>query len=144
MNYAKYANWYDKDGNVISKKDKYGRNRKYTIEELEELVDRLAEDKDENGKVKDPQALNNANAVLFQMYQRYGNPHEQEILEAIKEAQKGKTTMEAKEEALQEVAAELDTTTQEPSVVLPMGHGEDDDRLDDIRAGYVEFEEVEA
>lgn len=143
MNYAKYANWYDKDGNIINKKDKYGKTRSYTIPEVEELVDMLAEDKDENGKVRNPEALNNANAILFQMYQRYGNPHEQEILETIKKAQERKTTMEAKEKALQEVASELDTTTRTTPVVLPVDYREDNDRLDDISAGYVEFEEIQ-
>lgn len=142
MNYAKYANWYDKDGNIINKKDEHGATRSYTIEELEELVDKLAEDKDENGHVKNPVALNNANAILFQMYQKYGNPHEEDILKAIKEYKKEKTTVEEKEKALQEVAAELDTTTRDIPVVLPMDNGGDDDKYDDGRGEYVEFEEI--
>lgn len=106
MNYGKFANTY-KNGKIISKKDKWGRTRAYTIEELEQLVDELANDKDENEKVKDPQALNNANMILFQMYQRYGNPHEKEILEAIKKMQEEKSLEEQKKDALEEVSKEL-------------------------------------
>lgn len=144
MNYAKYANWYDAQGNVVNKKDQYGKTRNYTIEELEELVDKLAEDKDEDGRVKNPEALNNANAILFQMYQKYGNPHEQDILEAIKKAQERKTTVEAKEKALQEVAAELDSTESTTTEDIPVGDGKNDDRHDDLYGEYVEFEEVKA
>lgn len=102
MNYQKYANVY-KNGEIISKKDKYGRNRDYTIQEVEELINKLSEDKDENGKVKDPESLNNAVAILMQLYRKYGNPHEKDILEAIKKVQEGKTLEEQKQEALEEV-----------------------------------------
>lgn len=123
MNYAKFSNIY-KDGKIISKKDKWGRNRAYTIEEVEQLIDELAENKDENGKVKDPNALNNANAVLFQLYQKYGNPHEAEIIEAIKKMQENKTLAGQKQDALEEVSEELNKTKEQ----------KDDE--------YVEFEEV--
>lgn len=122
MNYGKFANTY-KNGKIISKKDKWGRTRAYTIEELEQLVDELANDKDENGKVKDPQALNNANMILFQMYQRYGNPHEKEILEAIKKMQEEKSLEEQKKDALEEVNKELTENKEQ-------------------NEEYVEFEEV--
>lgn len=122
MNYGKFANTY-KNGKIISKKDKWGRTRAYTIEELEQLVDELANDKDENGKVKDPQALNNANMILFQMYQRYGNPHEKEILEAIKKMQEEKSLEEQKQAALEEVDKELAENKEQ-------------------NEEYVEFEEV--
>ena len=127
MNYAKFSNIY-KDGKIISKKDKWGRNRAYTIEEVEQLIDELAENKDENGKVKDPNALNNANAVLFQLYQKYGNPHEAEILEAIKKMQEKKSLEEQKQDALEEVSEELKGANEAPK-----------EQKDDE---YVEFEEV--
>ena len=122
MNYGKFANTY-KNGKIISKKNKWGRTRAYTIEELEQLVDELANDKDEDGKVKDPQALNNANMILFQMYQRYGNPHEEELLKMIKEAQKEKTLYEQKQAALEEVNEALAENKEQ-------------------NEEYVEFEEV--
>lgn len=143
-NYSKYANWYDAQGNVINKKDKYGKTRNYTIEEVEELMDKLAQDKDENGNVRNPKALNNVNRVLMQMYQKYGNPHEKEIIEALKKAQERKTTVEAKEKALQEVAAELDSTESTTTVDISVGDGKNDDRYDDLYGEYVEFEEIAA
>ena len=53
----KYANIYDKEGNLMRHVGDDGKLKKYTINELEDLVDKLAEDKDENGNVKDPQSL---------------------------------------------------------------------------------------
>ena len=70
-NYSKYANWYDKYGNIINKKDQYGKTRDYTIEEVAELLNNISQDKDEEGKVKNPNALNNAYAILAQMYKKY-------------------------------------------------------------------------
>lgn len=143
-NYSKYANWYDQDGNIVNKKDKYGCTRNYTISEVEELLDKLAQDKDENGKVRNPQALNNVNAVLFQMYQKYGNPHEKEIIEAVKKAQERKTTEKEKENALQEVASELDRMDNTTANADDIFDGKHDDRLDDSNGEYVEFEEIKA
>lgn len=114
MNYARFSNIY-KDGKIISKKDKWGRNRAYTTEEVEQLVNELAENKDENGKVKDPTALNNANMVLFQMYQRYGNPHEKEILEALEKARKEKSLDEQKKIALDEIIKQLSDSSNDSS-----------------------------
>lgn len=162
MNYAKFSNIY-KDGKVISKKDKWGRNRAYTTEEVEQLIDELAENKDENGKVKDPQALNNANEILFQMYQKYGNPHEKEILEVIKKMQEEKSLEEQKKDALDEVNEVLDGKIISENKHLVDVPGEDEpivvgngildqivteeeknvQKLDsDHNDEYVEFEEV--
>lgn len=119
MNYQKYANTY-KNGEIISKKDENGVTRDYTIQEVEELIDKLSEDKDENGKVKDPESLNNAVAILMQLYRKYGNPHEKDIIEAIKKAQEEKPLEEQKKEALEEVK----------------------EQLEDHEDEYVDFEEV--
>lgn len=66
----KYANIYDKEGNLIRHVGDDGKLKKYTINELEDLVDKLAEDKDENGNVKDPQSLNNVFSVLSEQYKK--------------------------------------------------------------------------
>lgn len=121
-NYSKCANWYDKYGNIINKKDQYGKTRDYTIEEVTELLNNISQDKDEEGKVKNPDALNNAYAILTQMYKKYGNPYKKY----------GKSTEEQKVEALNEVAKELDSTKQIDSVET----GSDDGQ-------YIEFEEVD-
>lgn len=144
MNYAKFSNIY-KDGKVISKKDKWGRNRAYTTEEVEQLIDELAENKDKDGKVKDPQALNNANAILFQMYQKYGNPHEKEILEAIKRAQETKSLEAQKQDAL----VEIDSVLSDDARRLDVGNNSRDGltHAEGVQDGenndeYVEFEEI--
>lgn len=107
MNYQKYANTY-KNGEIISKKDENGVARDYTIQEVEELIDKLSEDKDENGKVKDPESLNNAVNILMQLYRKYGNPHEKDIVEAIRKSKEEKSIEEQKQEALEEVKEQLE------------------------------------
>ena len=130
MNYQKYANTY-KNGEIISKKDENGVTRDYTIQEVEELIDKLSEDKDENGKVKDPESLNNAVKVLMQLYRKYGNPHEKDIIEAIKKAQEQKPLEEQKKEALEEVKEQLSDNETKPKDASTMYNEE-----------YVDFEEV--
>lgn len=130
MNYQKYANTY-KNGEIISKKDENGVTRDYTIQEVEELIDKLSEDKDENGKVKDPESLNNAVNILMQLYRKYGNPHEKDIIEAIKKAQEEKPLEEQKKEALEEVKEQLSDNEIEPKDASTMYNEE-----------YVDFEEI--
>ena len=123
----KYANLYDKDGNLLRHVNEQGLLEDYTMEELEALVDQLANDKDENGNIKNPRALNNANLILMQYYQKYGNPHIAEILEKLKNQ---KSTDEQVTEALKEIETEIEskdnnevleeqTTTPEASIELP-------------------------
>ena len=102
----KYANLYDLEGNLIRHVNEKGVLPKYTTEELEELVDRLSNDKDDSGKVKNPQALNNVYSILMQYYQKYGNPHEKELFDRIKTAT-NKTTEEQVTEALNTVMNDL-------------------------------------
>lgn len=102
------ANIYDKDGNLLRHVNEDGYLEDYTIKELEDLVDELSEDKDENGNVKDPQALNNTVAILFQQYQKVGNPHEKDLLTKIKEFNEQQSTQEQATEKLNEVAEELE------------------------------------
>lgn len=66
----KYANIYDTEGNLIRHVGDDGKLKNYKINELEDLVDKLAEDKDENGNVKDPQSLNNVFSVLSEQYRK--------------------------------------------------------------------------
>lgn len=123
----KYANLYDKDGNLIRKVDpETGILPNYTTEELEELLDDLVNDKDENGNIKNPQAVNNVNLILMQYYQKYGNPHLKELLER---AVTHKTDEKDVEKALNEVKEELPTDI--------VSHVESN--LDEE---YVDFEEI--
>lgn len=110
-NIDKKANIYDKEGNLIRHVDYDNKLHSYTVYELEDLLDKLSNDKDENGRIKDPNAVNNINAMLFQFYQKYGNPHAAEILsklaEQAKERAELKPTSEQVEEALTELNEEL-------------------------------------
>lgn len=155
---SKNANIYDLQGNLLRHVDEDGRLHNYTTEELEELVDKLANDKDENGKVKDPRALNNANSILFQYYQKYGNPHENELKELIKKYQESKTTKEEAQQKLEELASDLDeqsnTTSEIPSsdedtIWDTYADGNDEDGQGVLKQSneiimekYVDFEEI--
>lgn len=73
----KNSNLYDKDGNFLHKPGKY------TIEELEELIDTL----DKNSR-----EFANATAILMHMYEQKGNPHRDEFIQKLIEQSKTKTT----------------------------------------------------
>ena len=74
---SKNSNLYDKDGKFLHKPGKY------TIEELEKLVDTL----DKNSK-----EFANATAILMHMYEQKGNPHKDELVQKLIEQSKTKTT----------------------------------------------------
>ena len=74
---SKYSNLYDKDGNFLHKPGKY------TIEELEELIDTL----DKNSR-----EFASATAILMHMYEQKGNPHRDELIQKLIEQSKTKTT----------------------------------------------------
>lgn len=106
----RFANIYDKDGNLLRHVNEDGYLEDYTIKELEDLVDKLYADRDENGNIKDVRALNNVADILQQQYQKLGNPHERELLEKLKlfsREYKG-TAAEEVTEKLQEVEQTLD------------------------------------
>lgn len=84
---SKYSNLYDKDGKLIRSVDSVsGRLDDYTIEELENLVDELAEDETKRTE------YTNSMSVLMHMYETKGNPHKGEIVNKINEYVKTKTT----------------------------------------------------
>ena len=74
---SKNSNLYDKDGKFLHKPGKY------TIEELEELVDAL----DKNSK-----EFANATAIIMHMYEQKSNPHKDELIQKLIEQSKTKTT----------------------------------------------------
>lgn len=128
----KFANIYDKDGNLLRHVGEDGKLKKYTIEELEELVDKLAEEKDEEGRIKDPQSLNNVYSVLSEEYRKHPNY----LIKKLQELNKAKTT---------EGATMADkTTTEEVENALK---DIDSERLVDRETtyepdSYVQFEEI--
>ena len=74
---SKYSNLYDKNGNFLHKPGKY------TIEELEELIDTL----DKNSR-----EFASATKILMHMYEQKGNPHKDELVQKLIEQSKTKTT----------------------------------------------------
>ena len=74
---SKNSNLYDKDEKFLHKPGKY------TIEELEGLIDTL----DKNSK-----EFANATAILMHMYEQKGNPHNDELVQNLIEQPKTKTT----------------------------------------------------
>lgn len=112
---SKYSNLYDKDMNLL-----HGPGN-YTIQECEKLVDKLAEevnttvlrtseDKD-NPTQASHKAYENAMAVLMSMYEKYGNPHENEIIQKLNDAVKSRTTKAEVAEALNEAKDYVDSPT---------------------------------
>ena len=85
---SKYSNLYDKDGNFLHKQGKY------TIEELEKLIDTL----DKNSK-----EFANATAILMHMYEQKGNPHRDELIQKLIEQSKTKTTKSEVVDALKDI-----------------------------------------
>lgn len=74
---SKNSNLYDKDGKFLHKPGKY------TIEELEELVDTLD---------KNSLEFTMATTILMHMYEQKGNPHKDELIQKLIEQSKTKTT----------------------------------------------------
>lgn len=64
---SKYSNLY-KDNTLIRSVNSKGVLEKYTLKEVQDLVDKLGTEKDENGRIKDQGGFNNASYMLMQMY----------------------------------------------------------------------------
>ena len=88
---SKNSNLYDKDGKFLHKPGKY------TIEELEKLVDTL----DKNSR-----EFANATAILMHMYEQKGNPHKDELIQKLIEQSKTKTTKAEVINALKDIKDE--------------------------------------
>ena len=74
---SKNSNLYDKDGKFLHKPGKY------TIEELEELIDTLD---------KNSLEFTMAATILMHMYEQKGNPHKDELIQKLIKQSKTKTT----------------------------------------------------
>ena len=96
----KNSNLYDKYGKFLHKPGKY------TIEELEELVDTL----DKNSK-----EFANATAILMHMYEQKGNPHNDELIQKFIEQSKTKTTKDEVINALKDINIKDEETEKDGS-----------------------------
>lgn len=117
-----YTNLYTKDGKLIHKAP-----LKWTIAELEEYIDTLPE-----GRERD-----NCTWILFQMYQKYGNPHEAELIEKLNEYAKEHT--KEKTEVVNKLN-ELNETVEEPKNESTTSAIEK--AAETVMDEYVDFEEV--
>lgn len=91
---CKYSNLYDKGGNLL-----HGPGS-YTVQECEELVDKLAKE------APNSKAYANAMATLMHMYETKGNPHRDELIQKLIEQSKTKTTKAEVTNALNDIKDE--------------------------------------
>lgn len=115
----KYANLYDKNGNILRHTSEDGILHNITIPELEKMIDEYPED-------GDALALDNMKMALFQMYNKYGDPHRDELIKRLLEEQAKKTNPEEVTNKLQELNKDLEEDkTDEFEYVdeIPVGNG---------------------
>lgn len=119
----KYANLYDKNGNILRHTSEDGILHNITIPELEKMIDEYPED-------GDALALDNMKMALFQMYNKYGDPHRDELINRLLEEQAKKTNLEEVTNKLQELNKDLEgdkieDKTDEFEYVdeIPVGNG---------------------
>lgn len=121
-----YTNIYDIDGNIIRKA---GDNHKFTIEEVEKLVDDLTKKVQEN---PDNQVykvyLNNAHKWLYNMYNNMSTKEIQERISALQN-----NIQEAKDDINEAEKEQLDTISEAMEQLKAEYDKENE---------YVEFEEV--
>lgn len=92
----KFANLYDKNGNILRHTSEDGILHNITIPELEKMIDEYPKD-------GDALALDNMKMALFQMYNKYGDPHRDELVKRLLEEQAKKTKPEEVTNKLQEL-----------------------------------------
>ena len=101
----KWANIYDKEGNLLRK----APLKDVTIEEAEEMLDAL------KGHEDTPE-YSNLMFYLMELYRKYGNPHKQDIIDKINEAYAKHKDTDEVEEALKDVSESLDSTPNDGEV----------------------------
>lgn len=95
---SKYSNLYDKNGNFLHKPGNY------SIGELEALIDTL----DKNSR-----EFASATAILMHMYEKEGNPYNDELIQKLIAQSKTKTTKAEVINALNDIKDE-ETGKDEP------------------------------
>lgn len=122
----KFANLYDKDGNLLRK----APLTNVTIEELEKMIDEYKGD-------KSSKEYSNLIYSLMDLYNKYGNPHEQELIDRIKQNADNERSDEQRiRESLEELSDELDKDKATESDEVPSYN------VDTNEAEYVEYTEI--
>jgi hypothetical protein len=113
----KFSNIYDKDGNLIRKvNDKTGTLDKYTLEEVEKLVDELTQKvKDNPENLEYKTQLNNTQAFLFNMYNNMSKEDLMKRMTVLQNSiEKAKSDVTEKDQAvLKQINEEMDKLKQE-------------------------------
>ena len=104
----KDANLYDKDGNLLCK----APLTNVTIEEAEQMLDAL------KGHEDTPE-YNNLMFYLTELYRRYGNPHQKDIIDKINEAYAKRNDNDEVTEALKDVEESLNADTTSDGAEVP-------------------------
>lgn len=134
----KYANIYDKDGNLIRHVGEDGRLHNYTIDELEKLVDELTEKVKENPEDEElKRQLNNVNTVLFQSYNSMSRADLMKRMTILQEAANN-----AQSEAAEQEKAVLDKVNEEIDKLKSSIEEPVEEEKPTIMDEYVQFEEV--
>lgn len=155
----KYSNLYRNNTLERSVDDK-GILRKYTLKEVQDLVDKLGTEKDENGHIKDQEGFNNASYILMQMYNdsKYNDEKENFIKELndrlrVDKEEVGRSLEELDKGILQEETTETSNVDEHEGVQSPGEDGFNKEReadnnatksydVNDSKDEYVEYEEV--
>lgn len=113
----KFSNIYDKDGNLIRKvNEKTGTLDKYTLEEVEQLVDELTQKvKDNPENLEYKTQLNNTQAFLFNMYNHMSKDDLMKRMTVLQNSiEKAKSDVTEKDQAvLKQINEEMDKLKQE-------------------------------
>lgn len=113
----KFSNIYDKDGNLIRKvNEKTGTLDKYTLEEVEQLVDELTQKvKDNPENLEYKTQLNNTQAFLFNMYNNMSKEDLMKRMTVLQNSiEKAKSDVTEKDQAvLKQINEEMDKLKQE-------------------------------
>lgn len=128
---SKYSNLY-KDNVLIRSVNSKGVLEKYTLKEVQDLVDKLGTEKDENGHIKDQEGFNNASYILMQMYNdpKYNDEKENFIKELndrlrVNKEEVGRTLDELDKGLQQGEANESSDTNSEREAVQVSGEDGD-------------------
>lgn len=138
----KFANLYDRGGKILKHVNDQGILTDYTVEELEQLVDKLGNDKDENGNIKDPQAFNNASQMLFTYYMKYGYPHMDELKSKLAEEAAKKTDDKEVLEKLEQLKGDL-SVDEIKAALNAVEEQINKEQSETVMDEYVDFEEVD-
>lgn len=128
---SKYSNLY-KDNVLIRSVNGKGVLEKYTLKEVQDLVDKLGTEKDENGHIKDQEGFNNTSYILMQMYNdpKYNDEKENFIKELndrlrVNKEEVGRSLEELDKGIQQEKTTET-STNSEPEGIQTSGESRSD------------------